>query len=105
MNMITAFTALALSISVSLAGCSGGNVSGTYKNDSLQNYTLRLSNDGKFTHTPWGPGEYQVDGKIIVISSFVFGSIEGHLESNKLVFPENLPGGGPEFFRGTWKKQ
>jgi hypothetical protein len=87
-----------------IAGCSSGDISGTYRNDSYPNATLLLNKDGTFVHDPKGSGSYNVNGDTIAVSNPMFGAAMGKIEGNKLVFPkgENMFG---RAFSGTWAKQ
>lgn len=86
---------------ISLFGCSGGDVSGTYHNAKGSD-TITLTKDGKFIASG-GAGEYTVENGEVIISIPMVGGTKATIDGNKLIISDEKSVVG-QHISGTWTK-
>jgi len=101
MKLKIRLTAILLIAAISLFGCSGGDISGTYKKaDSSDTFTL--TKDGKFIASG-GAGDYSVEGDDVMISIPMVGGTKAKIDGNKLIISDKKSVVGSRI-SGTWTK-
>jgi hypothetical protein len=94
-----------LLLALSFTGCSDNVISGTYRDTQNPAGVLQLNHDGTFFLVSGYTGKYSVKEKRIRLEDPVFGSAEGGIASNTLVFSgKEKTAIGPNV-AGTWVKQ